>query len=94
MFDGSFVEQVARRRAPVIGGGNGWWSFVHIEDAAGATALAVDRGAAGSIYNIVDDEPAQVHRWLPVMADLLGAKPPFPVPAWPVALLPATISLS
>jgi nucleoside-diphosphate-sugar epimerase len=66
----------------VIGGGNGWWSFVHIEDAAAATALAIERGAAGNIYNIVDNKPAPVCEWLPALAHLLDAKPPRHVPAW------------
>ena len=66
----------------MIGGGNGWWSFVHIEDAAAATALAIERGAPGNIYNIVDDEPAPVREWLPALAAMLGAKPPRHVPAW------------
>jgi len=82
LFDGPFVEQVRRRRAPQIGDGNGWWSFVHIDDAAEATALAVERGQAGSIYNIVDDEPAPVRVWLPALAEMLGARPPFHLPAW------------
>jgi nucleoside-diphosphate-sugar epimerase len=82
LFDGAFVEQIVRRRVPVIGDGNGWWSFVHIEDAAAATALAVEHGAAGEIYNIVDDEPAPVREWLPALAVMLGAKPPRHVPAW------------
>jgi nucleoside-diphosphate-sugar epimerase len=82
LFDGPFLEQVARRRVPMIGGGNGWWSFVHIEDAAAATALAIERGAPGNIYNIVDDEPAPVREWLPALAAMLGAKPPRHVPAW------------
>jgi nucleoside-diphosphate-sugar epimerase len=82
MLDGSFVGQVARRRVPLIGDGNGWWSFVHIGDAAAATAVAIERGAVGNIYNIVDDEPARVREWLPAFANLLGAKPPLHVPAW------------
>ena len=82
MFDGTLVEQIARRRTPVIGDGNGWWSFVHIEDAAAATALAIERSEAANIYNIVDDEPAPVREWLPALAELLGAKPPRHVPAW------------
>jgi len=81
VFDGSFVE-IERRREPLIGSGNGWWSFVHVEDAAAATALALERGAAGSIYNIVDDEPAPVREWLSALALMLGAKPPRHVPAW------------
>jgi 2-alkyl-3-oxoalkanoate reductase len=82
LFDGALVEQIARRRVPVIGNGNGWWSFVHIEDAAAATALAIERGEVGNIYNIVDDAPAPVHEWLPALAAMLGAKPPRHVPAW------------
>jgi 2-alkyl-3-oxoalkanoate reductase len=81
LFDGAFVEQLRHRRVPLIGSGNGWWSFVHIEDAAEATAIAVERGNPG-IYNIVDDEPAPVREWLPALAEMLGAKPPFRVPEW------------
>jgi nucleoside-diphosphate-sugar epimerase len=81
-FDGSFIGQIVRRRVPVIGDGNGWWSFVHIDDAATATALAIERGAAGNIYNIVDDQPAPVREWLPALSAMLGAKPPRRVPAW------------
>jgi len=82
LFDGPLLEQIRRRRAPVIGSGKGWWSFVHIDDAAQATALAIGRGVGGAIYNIVDDEPAPVREWLPVLAKLLAAKPPRHVPAW------------
>ena len=76
------LEAVAKGRMPIVGGGTGIWSFVHIEDAAAATALAVDRGASG-VYNIVDDEPAPVSEWLPYLAEVLGAKPPRRVrPGW------------
>jgi 2-alkyl-3-oxoalkanoate reductase len=61
------------------------WSFVHIEDAAAATAAAVEHGQPG-IYNIVDDEPAPVREWLPVLATALGAKSPRRVPRWLVRL--------
>jgi 2-alkyl-3-oxoalkanoate reductase len=78
---GSIVEDVRRRRVPVVGGGGGVWSFAHIEDAALATVAAVERGAPG-VYNVVDDEPAAVSEWLPALADAIGAKPPRRVPAW------------
>ncbi len=87
VFDGAFVEQIIRRRTPMIGDGNGWWSFVHIEDAADATALALERGEPGQIYNIVDDEPAPVREWLPALAGVLGARPPRHVPAWLARLI-------
>lgn len=79
--DGAQVEAVRKRALPVIGDGAGIWSFTHIDDAVAATALAVDRGAAG-LYNVVDDEPAPVSEWLPALADAVGAKPPRHVPRW------------
>jgi nucleoside-diphosphate-sugar epimerase len=63
----------------VVGNGAGVWSFVHIEDAADATVAAVEHGKRG-IYNIVDDEPAPVSEWLPVLAQRLGARPPIRIP--------------
>ncbi len=80
VFDPPMIEQIRKRRMPLIGGGTAWWSFLHIDDAAEATALAVGRGEG--IYNIVDDNPAPVHDWLPALAAMLGAKQPFRVPAW------------
>jgi nucleoside-diphosphate-sugar epimerase len=80
MFDAALIEQIRRRRVPLIGGGAAWWSFLQIDDAAEATALAVELGRG--VYNIVDDDPAPVHEWLPATAAMLGAKPPFRVPAW------------
>ena len=65
----------------MIGGGSGVWSFIHVDDAARATQLAIERGAPG-IYNIVDDEPAAVAEWLPALARAVGAKPPLRLPAW------------
>jgi nucleoside-diphosphate-sugar epimerase len=81
LFDGPTIDRLRRRRVPLIGDADGWWSFLHIEDAAAATAIAIERGAAG-IYNIVDDEPAPVQEWLPALASMLGAKPPWRVPKW------------
>ena len=79
--DGEMLEMVRRRKFPVVGDGQGVWSFVHIEDAADATVLAIERGQRG-VYNIVDDEPAPVAEWLPAAAAAAGAKPPRHVPRW------------
>ena len=81
ILDRTMLDQVRRRRVPLIGEANGWWSFVHVDDAAAATVNAITRGAAG-IYNIVDDEPAPVREWLPALAAMLGAKAPVRVPKW------------
>src|SRR6266700_991966 len=80
-FDRAMIDQIRHRRVPLIGDGAGWWSFVHVDDAAAATVLAIEHGKAGNIYNIVDDDPAQVSEWLPALAEILGAKPPFHLPA-------------
>jgi nucleoside-diphosphate-sugar epimerase len=80
-LDGTLVELVRKCRFPIVGDGGGIWSFIHIQDAARATAAAVSRGQPG-IYNIVDDKPAPVSIWLPFLAEAVGAKPPWKLPAW------------
>ncbi|MHB8241342.1 MAG: NAD-dependent epimerase/dehydratase family protein [Solirubrobacteraceae bacterium] len=79
--DGAMGEDIARRRLPVVSDGAGVWSFIHVDDAADATVAALTKGSAGA-YNIVDDDPAPVARWLPALADALGAPKPHRVPAW------------
>jgi nucleoside-diphosphate-sugar epimerase len=75
------VEPVRKRRFPIVGDGGGVSSFIHLDDAAAATVLALEQDRAG-IYNIVDDEPAPVREWLPVLAKVLGAAPPRRFPRW------------
>jgi 2-alkyl-3-oxoalkanoate reductase len=77
----ALLEPVRKRRFPIVGSGGGISSFIHLDDAAAATVLALERGDAG-VYNIVDDEPAPVREWLPVLAEALDAKPPRRVPRW------------
>ena len=79
--EGSIARQVKARRMPLVGDGSSTWSYVHVADAAAATVAALERGASG-IYNVVDDEPAPMREWLPLLADALGAKRPWRVPAW------------
>jgi len=79
--DGDQIAMLRKRRLPVIGNGAGVWSLVHIQDAAAATAAAVERGEPG-LYNVVDDEPAPVRDLLPEMAKAIGAKPPRRLPRW------------
>jgi 2-alkyl-3-oxoalkanoate reductase len=83
--DAVMAGPIRKRRFPLVGDGGGVWSFVHIEDAAAATVAAVEHGQPG-IYNVVDDEPAPVREWLPVLAGALDAKPPRRVPRWLVRL--------
>jgi nucleoside-diphosphate-sugar epimerase len=72
-------ELVRRRKFPLVGDGGGVWSFIHVADAAEATVAAVERGSRG-VYNVVDDDPAPVAKWLPALAQELGAKKPMRVP--------------
>jgi 2-alkyl-3-oxoalkanoate reductase len=75
----AMVGPVRKRQFPIVGDGGGYSSWIHLDDAAAATVLALDHDGP-AIYNIVDDEPAPLREWLPVLADALGAKPPRHVP--------------
>ena len=71
---------------PLVGGGTGYLSWVHLDDAANATVLALEQQAEG-VFNIADDEPAPASQWLPYLAECAGAKPPRRLPAWLARLL-------
>lgn len=79
--DGDVGRQVRKWRYPMIGKGEGTFSFIHIDDAADATVAALERARPG-VYNVVDDDPATAAEWMPVFAEALGAKRPPRVPAF------------
>ncbi len=79
--DGAQTEDARKRRLPVVGKGEGVFSFLQVEDAGAATVAAVERGAPGT-YNVVDDEPAPMREWVPAFCAAVGAKKPFRVPTW------------
>ncbi|HKI93293.1 MAG TPA: NAD(P)-dependent oxidoreductase [Gaiellaceae bacterium] len=79
--DGEHAVLVRKRRFPIVGDGAGIWSFVHVDDAARATVAAIEGPAAG-VFNVVDDKPAPVSEWLPILAEALGAAAPRRVPVW------------
>jgi nucleoside-diphosphate-sugar epimerase len=83
---GAVADQVRKRRYPLVGKGQGMTSFIHVDDAAGATLTAIERGGAG-IYNVTDDEPAPARVWLPVYADAIGARKPIRAPRWLARLM-------
>jgi nucleoside-diphosphate-sugar epimerase len=91
--DGAMLEEVRRRRVPIVGRGAGIWSFVHVDDVAAATLLAAEHGRPG-IYNIVDDDPAPVSDWLPALAKAVGAPPPLRIPAFIARLAIGTHGIS
>jgi nucleoside-diphosphate-sugar epimerase len=73
--DGDVAHQIRQRQFPIIGNGAGVWSWLHIEDAANATALATEQGNPGA-YLIVNDRPLAVREWLPAFAHWLNAPSP------------------
>jgi 2-alkyl-3-oxoalkanoate reductase len=79
--DAVMAAPIRKRWFPIIGEGGGVLSHIHVEDAATATVIAVERGKPG-IYNIVNDEPALVREWLPYLAEVARAKPPRRLPLW------------
>ena len=87
------VELVRRRQFPLVGGGTGYSSWVHLDDAASATVLAVEQKATG-VFNIVDDEPAPASEWLPYLAACTGAKRPMRVPKWLARLLAGDVAVT
>ena len=91
--EGEQTEAVRQRKFPVVGNGGAVWSFIHIADAAEATVAAIDHGRRG-VYNVVDDEPAKVAEWLPVLARTLGAKEPMHVPRFVGRLLTGEIGVA
>ena len=73
--DGDVARQVRQQQFPIIGNGEGVWSWLHIEDAAIATVAAAERGKPG-IYLIANDQPLALHEWLPAFARWLNAPTP------------------
>jgi nucleoside-diphosphate-sugar epimerase len=87
------VPIVRKRQFPLVGGGTGYTSFVHLDDAASATVLALERQARG-VFNIVDDEPAPASEWLPYLAECVGGKPPLRLPVWVARLAAGDVGVS
>jgi nucleoside-diphosphate-sugar epimerase len=86
------IEPVRKRQYPIIGDGGGVASWIHLDDAAAATVLTLGHDGPG-IYNIVDDEPAPVREWLPVLAEALGAEPPRRFPRWLARLVAGDVAV-
>jgi nucleoside-diphosphate-sugar epimerase len=84
--DDGLVALVRRRFYPVVGDGAGVSSFIHLDDAAAATVLALEHDGPG-LYNIVDDEPSPMREWLPEVARIVGARPPRHLPEWVAGLI-------
>lgn len=87
------VELVRKRRFPLVGDANGYGSWVHVDDAASATVMAVEQWARG-VFNIVDDEPAPASEWLPYLAACAGAKTPMRVPTWLAWILAGDVAVT
>jgi 2-alkyl-3-oxoalkanoate reductase len=86
------IEPVRKRQYPIIGDGGGVASWIHLDDAAAATVLALDHDGP-DIINVVDDDPAPVREWLPVLAQALGAGPPRRFPRWLARLVAGEVAV-
>jgi 2-alkyl-3-oxoalkanoate reductase len=86
------IEPVRKRQYPIVGDGGGIASWIHLDDAAAATVLALEHDGPG-IFNIVDDEPAPAREWLPVLAEALGAGPPRRFPLWLARLVAGEVAV-
>jgi nucleoside-diphosphate-sugar epimerase len=75
------AELMRKRQYPLVGSGAGYSSWLHLDDAASATVLAIEQEATG-LFNIADDEPAPAKEWLPYLAECASAKAPMHVPTW------------
>jgi nucleoside-diphosphate-sugar epimerase len=89
----AMVPVIRKRQFPLAGGGTGYTSFVHLDDAASATVLALEKGTRG-VFNIVDDEPAPASEWLPYLAECVSAKPPMRLPLWVARLAGGEVAVS
>jgi nucleoside-diphosphate-sugar epimerase len=91
--DGALVRMLRRRMYPIVGDGGGVFSWLHVDDAASATVRAVESPVTG-VVNVVDDDPAPVRDWLPVMAQVFAAPPPRSVPAWLARLVAGPVAVA
>jgi 2-alkyl-3-oxoalkanoate reductase len=83
--DGHFAREARRRRLPIVGRGEGLFSFLHVDDAGSAAICAMSWGRG--VYNVADDEPAAGRDWIPVFCAEMGAPGPFRVPGWVAGLM-------
>jgi nucleoside-diphosphate-sugar epimerase len=86
------VAALRKRMLPIIGEGAGFWSMLHVDDAAGSVVAALDAGEG--IYNIVDDEPTRTRELFPELAAIVGVKPPRHVPLWLGRMLAGEVIVS
>jgi nucleoside-diphosphate-sugar epimerase len=86
------IEPIRKRMFPIVGDGGGSTSWIHLDDAAAATVLALEHDGP-AVYNIVDDEPAPARDWVPVAARALGAKPPRHFPTWLARLVAGEVAV-
>ncbi len=91
--DDPMLRMIRKRQIPIVGGGTGYMSWIHLEDAAHATVLALEQNARGT-YNVVDDVPAPASEWVPYLAECLGANAPLRLPVWLARMAAGEVAVS
>jgi nucleoside-diphosphate-sugar epimerase len=76
------LTMARRRMLPRIRGDRSLLPCIHVDDAARATVAALERGPAGSTYDIVDDEPVSFSTIAQAIAEAAGAPTPIALPLW------------
>jgi len=81
------IALARHRLLPTVRGDRGLLPPIHLEDAASATIAALERGPAGSVYDIVDDRAVSMSEMALAIAESVGAPRPIAVPSWLPRLL-------
>ncbi|MCW5557106.1 MAG: SDR family oxidoreductase [Verrucomicrobiae bacterium] len=82
---GHLFHQFLAGEARIQGDGSRWINMIHRDDVASALEAALERGAAGEVYNAVDDEPVSQRDFLAWLAERLGRPMP-PAASWDEAV--------
>ena len=87
LFKASFYDTLRKGQLRVFGRGQNYWSPVQVDDLACAYGLALERGQAGQVYNIVDDAPIPLRALVDALTAAQGVKAVGSIPPWLMGLL-------
>lgn len=71
----------------ILGNGRQWWSWIDVDDVAGAFLWALENESAQGIYNCVAPEPTRNRDFTKTLGRVLGRPTFLPAPAFALKLL-------
>ncbi|MEU4068313.1 NAD(P)-dependent oxidoreductase [Streptomyces wedmorensis] len=89
----SLLPMLRKRSLPVVADQGRALSWVDVDDAARALAVAVEHGRAGHAYNIADDTPLGFGSHARAVAAAFGTPTPMTVPLWLLRTTPLVHSI-